>query len=48
MNSWVYAIECIAVPCAVGAVMYLLFEAWDRRRRRTAPDYGLPPIDYYL
>lgn len=43
-----YPIECVLAPCAIGTVMYLAFELWDRRRRRTRPDSGLPMIDYLI
>ena len=43
-----YALECILVPAAIGAVMYLAFDVWDRRRRRSKPDGGLPWIDYFI
>jgi hypothetical protein len=50
---WLYAITCVAAPCAVGGVMYVLFGAWERRRRRKAGLDGsgqdeLPPVDYLI
>jgi len=48
LTSWLNAIECVLAPCAIALVMYALFEAWDRRRRRSGEEYGLPPIDYRI
>ena len=48
MGDWVYALECIAVPCLVGALVFTVFDLWDRRRRRVVPDEGLPVVDYLL
>jgi hypothetical protein len=48
MNGWLYALECVALPCAIGIAMYVLFGVWDRRRRRVSDDNGLPPIDYSI
>jgi hypothetical protein len=47
MGGWVYALECVAAPAAVGLAMYALFEAWDKRRRSNRDD-GLPHIDYHI
>jgi hypothetical protein len=30
MRGWVYPLECVAPPTAVGLDMYALFEAWDK------------------
>jgi len=48
MANWLYALECVVVPCAIAVVMYALFETWDRWRRRTGGQHGLPPIDYHI
>ena len=48
MTGWRDAVECVLVPCAIALVMYALFEAWDRLRRRNGKEYGLPPIDYHI
>ena len=48
MPSWLYALECVVVPCLIGLAVYGLFELWDRRRRRARPDAGLPPTDYMI
>jgi len=48
MTSWLYAVECVLVPCAIACLMFLLFEAWDRLRRRAGEEHGLPPIDYHI
>jgi hypothetical protein len=48
MNEWLYAMECIAVPCFIGSVMFVLFDAWDRRRRRVRPEDHLPLVDYSI
>ncbi len=48
MSGWGYALECVAVPCAIGLVMYAVFGAWDRKRRRANEDEGLPHIDYHI
>lgn len=48
MTGWRYVLACIAVPCLVGGVMYRLFDLWDRARRRSRSDEGLPRIDYLL
>lgn len=48
MADWLHAIACVAVPCGIGAVMFALFDAWDRRRRRAKPEDGLPVIEYLI
>lgn len=48
MGDWLYAVECVAVPCAIGAVMFGLFDLWDRRRRKNKPGDGLPEIEYFI
>jgi len=48
MQSWLYALACVAVPCAIGLTMYVLFDLWNRRRTTTRPDHPLPPIDYMI
>ena len=48
MGVWLRVVECIAVPAVLGASLYVLFEAWDRRRRRAKPDDPLPTIDYLI
>lgn len=48
MGDWLYAIGCVAVPCVIGAVMFVLFDAWDRRRRRGKAEDGLPVIEYLI
>jgi hypothetical protein len=45
-HAW-YVAACIAIPCAIGGVMYVAFDAWDRLRRRGARE-RLPQIDYYI
>ena len=47
VDLW-YPLECVLVPCIIGGVMYLGFELWARRRRRTQPDNDLPVIDYLI
>ena len=48
MQDLGYALACVAVPCIIGGVMFLLFDLWDRRRRRTKSDDTLPIIDYLI
>jgi hypothetical protein len=48
MPVWLRVVECIAVPAVLGASLYALFEAWDRRRRRAKPEDALPSIDYMI
>ncbi len=48
MGSWLYAIACVAVPCAIGGTMYVLFGLWNRRRSAKNPEHALPPIDYMI
>jgi hypothetical protein len=48
MTIWLYPASCIAVPCVIGAAMYVVFSAWDRKRRRRDRDDGLPPVDYHI
>jgi len=47
MTGWLYVLACVALPCAIGLVMYVLFSAWDRARRRGSAG-ELPPIDYHI
>jgi hypothetical protein len=47
MSGWLYALECVIVPCAIGLAMYALFDAWDQRRRANRDD-ELPHIDYHI
>jgi hypothetical protein len=47
MKSFAYVVECLAVPCLIGGVMYVAFDVWDRLRRR-AGARDLPDIDYYI
>lgn len=47
MTGWTYICACVLVPCGIGSLMYVAFEAWDRRRRRTPKD-RLPMIDYFI
>jgi len=46
-DHW-YPLECVLVPCVIGAVMYLAFELWERRRRRARPEDEQPWIDYLI
>lgn len=48
MGDWLYAVGCVVVPCAIGGVMFALFNVWDRRRRRAKEDDGLPSIEYFI
>jgi len=48
MSAWIHALECVLVPCFVGASMFGVFEFWDRRRRRAEHREGLPVIDYTI
>jgi hypothetical protein len=48
MGDWLHAGACVAVPCLIGGVMFLLFDAWDRRRRRARAEDGLPVIEYLI
>jgi hypothetical protein len=48
MSAWLHALECVVLPCVVGATMFLLFEVWDRRRARARPERALPVIDYQI
>jgi len=43
-----YTLACIVVPCVIGAMMYVAFEVWERRRRRAKADDTLPVIDYLI
>jgi hypothetical protein len=47
MGDWLYAIECVVLPCSIGAVMFGLFDLWDRRRRAKA-EAALPTIEYFI
>lgn len=46
MPLWLHAIVSVAAPCAMGAVMFVAFDFWDRRRRRNGEK--LPFIDYSI
>jgi hypothetical protein len=46
MPAWLYALACVAVPCGIGTVMYVLFGAWDRRRSKKAQD--VPVVEYFI
>jgi hypothetical protein len=48
LSQWILALECVLVPCFIGASMFGAFELWDRRRRRTSDHKGLPVIDYTI
>lgn len=48
MEDWLYALACVAIPCAIGGTMYVLFELWNRRRAAKSPERALPPIDYMI
>jgi hypothetical protein len=48
MAVWLRVLECIAIPAAVGASIYVLFNVWDRRRRRARDEDALPNIDYLI
>jgi hypothetical protein len=48
VSDWMHAALCVAIPCAVGALMYGGFELWDRVRRRALGGKGLPPVDYSI
>jgi len=45
---WLYVILCVVAPCGVGGVMYVVFSAVDRARRRRRPDEPPPQIDYLI
>jgi hypothetical protein len=45
--SLLHVAACVVVPAIIALVMYLLFGAWDRRRRRNHAA-ELPPIDYLI
>jgi hypothetical protein len=47
LDLW-YPLECVLVPCAMGTLMYLAFELWERQRRRARPSGDLPQIDYTI
>jgi hypothetical protein len=47
MTGWLFTCFCVLVPCGVGGLMYLAFEAWDRCRRRKQEE-RLPLIDYTI
>lgn len=46
-DSWLHALLCIAVPCAIGLSMYVLFGIWDRRRQRKH-SAAIPDVDYQI
>ncbi len=48
MQAWFYALECVVVPCAIGATMYGLFDIWNRIRVAASPQDRLPPVDYMI
>jgi hypothetical protein len=48
METWLYVLACVAVPCAIGGTMYVLFGLWNRRRSAKNPEHALPPIDYMI
>jgi hypothetical protein len=48
MSAWIHALECVLVPCVIGASMFGVFELWDRTRRRRKDHEGLPVIDYTI
>ena len=43
-----HVLACVIVPCLVGSLMYGVVELWDRRRRRSDANDGLPAIDYLI
>jgi len=48
-TDWLYALECIVAPCALGTAVYGLFALWNGLRRRSDPTGGgLPPVDYLI
>jgi hypothetical protein len=47
VDLW-YPLECVLVPCVIGALMYQVFEFWERRRRRARPEDDQPMIDYLI
>jgi hypothetical protein len=48
MTSWLFALACVVLPAGWGVLMYLVFGAVERRRRRDATKDTLPPIDYSI
>ena len=48
MQPWLYALECVVAPCAIGVLMYAAFDAWDRWRRSRSEHYDGPSIDYHI
>lgn len=48
MGELWYPLECVLAPGAIGVAMYLGFELWERRWRRTRPQESLPVIDYLI
>lgn len=48
MQGWSHILMCIAVPCAIGSSLYVLFNLWDRRRRRVRAEDALPVINYLI
>lgn len=41
-----YVLACVAVPCGIGLLMYVAFELWNRRRKKSRG--ALPVIDYMI
>ncbi len=48
MSGWLYAVLCVVLPGAWGLLMYFLFGAIDKRRKRAATKDLPPPIDYSI
>ncbi|MBM4362181.1 MAG: hypothetical protein FJ104_05835 [Deltaproteobacteria bacterium] len=48
MGPVVDAALAVLVPSGVGAAMYVLFDLWDRLRRRGGGGEGLPRVDYTI
>lgn len=47
MSEWLYIAACVLGPGIWGVLMYLLFNAIDRRRKKRPPREG-PPVDYSI
>jgi hypothetical protein len=48
MSGWLFAAACVVLPGAWGIAMYLVFRAYDKRRRKSAGHSEPPPVDYSI
>lgn len=48
MPSWLFAVLSVVLPAVWGVLMYVVFGAIERRRKRSAAKDAPPPIDYSI